>query len=148
MAEASTHYRACNLCEAICGIEIQVEDGRVVSIRGDAADPLSRGHICPKAVALQDLESDPDRLRRPVRRTEDGGWKPVAWEAALDEIASRVKAIQAEHGRDAVGVYLGNPNVHNLGAMLYLRPFLKALGSRNRFSATRSTSSPTTWRRC
>jgi anaerobic selenocysteine-containing dehydrogenase len=136
VTEPVTHYRACNLCEAICGVEIRVADGRVVSIRGDEADPLSRGHICPKAVALQDLETDPDRLRRPLRRRDDGGWEPVEWEAALDEIAARVRRIQAEHGRDAVGVYLGNPNVHNLGAMLYLRPFLKALGSRNRFSAT------------
>jgi anaerobic selenocysteine-containing dehydrogenase len=136
LVEASTHYRACNLCEAICGVEIRVEDGRVVSIRGDAADPLSRGHICPKAVALQDLETDPDRLRRPLRRRQDGGWEPVGWDEALDEIAARTRRIQAQHGRDAVGVYLGNPNVHNLGAMLYLRPFLKALGSRNRFSAT------------
>jgi len=136
LAEASTHYRACNLCEAICGVEIRVEGGRVVSIRGDAADPLSRGHICPKAVALQDLETDPDRLRRPLRRRGDGGWEPVGWDEALDEIAARTRRIQAEHGRDAVGVYLGNPNVHNLGAMLYLRPFVRALGSRNRFSAT------------
>ncbi|HLE85076.1 MAG TPA: molybdopterin-dependent oxidoreductase, partial [Thermoanaerobaculia bacterium] len=136
MAEATTHYRACNLCEAICGVEVRVADGRVVSIRGDEADPLSRGHICPKAVALQDLETDPDRLRQPLRRRDAGGWEPVAWEAALDEIAARVRAIQAEHGRDAVGVYLGNPNVHNLGAMLYLRPFVRALGSRSRFSAT------------
>jgi anaerobic selenocysteine-containing dehydrogenase len=136
LAEAITHYRACNLCEAICGIEIRVESGRVVEIRGDEADPLSRGHICPKAVALQDLETDPDRLRGPLRRRDDGSWEPVGWDAALDEVASRTRRIQAEHGRDAVGVYLGNPNVHNLGAMLYLRPFLKALGSRNRFSAT------------
>jgi anaerobic selenocysteine-containing dehydrogenase len=136
MAESLTHYRACNLCEAICGVEIRVENGRVVSIRGDAADPLSHGHICPKAVALQDLEADPDRLRHPLRRREDGGWERVGWDEALDEIAARALRIQAEHGGDAVGVYLGNPNVHNSGTMLYLKPFLKALGSRSRFSAT------------
>ena len=136
MPETTVHYRACNLCEAICGLEIHLEEGRIVSIRGDEADPLSRGHICPKAVALQDLESDPDRLREPLRRGDDGSWQEVEWEAALDEIAARTRRVQAEHGRDAVGVYLGNPNVHNSGSILYLRPFLKALGSRNRFSAS------------
>jgi anaerobic selenocysteine-containing dehydrogenase len=136
MAATTTHFRACNLCEAICGIEVRLDEGRITAIRGDEADPLSRGHVCPKAVALQDLESDPDRLRHPLRRAPDGSWQPVGWDAALDEIASRTRGIQAAHGRDAVGVYLGNPNVHNLGAMLYLRPFVKALGSRNRFSAT------------
>ncbi|HEV8239027.1 MAG TPA: molybdopterin-dependent oxidoreductase [Thermoanaerobaculia bacterium] len=142
MAETSVHYRACNLCEAICGLEIRLEGGRIVSIRGDEQDPLSRGHVCPKAVALQDLESDPDRLRRPLRRGVDGAWHEVKWEAALDEIAARTRRIQAEHGRDAVGVYLGNPNVHNLGSILYVRPFLKALGSRSRFSASSVDQNP------
>ncbi|HEV8630343.1 MAG TPA: molybdopterin-dependent oxidoreductase [Thermoanaerobaculia bacterium] len=136
MTTTTTHLRACNLCEAICGVEIRVEDGRITTIRGDAADPLSRGHICPKAVALQDLEDDPDRLREPLRRGALGDWQPVGWQEALDEIAARTRRIQAEHGRDAVGVYLGNPNVHNSGSLLYVRPFLAALGSRSRFSAT------------
>ncbi len=142
MAETTVHHRACNLCEAICGLEIRLEAGRIVSIRGDEADPLSRGHVCPKAVALQDLESDPDRLRRPLRRGTDGAWQEVEWDAALDEIAARTRRIQAEHGRDAVGVYLGNPNVHNLGSILYVRPFLKALGSRSRFSASSVDQNP------
>ena len=142
MPETTVHYRACNLCEAICGLEIRLEGGRIVSIRGDEQDPLSRGHICPKAVALQDLETDPDRLRRPLRRGNDGAWQEVEWEAALDEIAARTRRIQTEHGRDAVGVYLGNPNVHNLGSILYVRPFLKALGSRSRFSASSVDQNP------
>jgi anaerobic selenocysteine-containing dehydrogenase len=133
----TTHYRACNLCEAICGVAIRVEpDGSIRDIRGDADDPLSHGHICPKAVALQDLESDPDRLRRPLRRGADGSWQEVGWEAALDEIAARALAIQRAHGNDAVAVYLGNPNVHNLGAMLYVRDFVKSLRTKNRTSAT------------
>src|SRR5215212_2365915 len=58
-----TRFRTCSLCEAMCGLAIEVEDGRVVSIRGDEDDVLSRGHICPKGVALKDLHEDPDRLR-------------------------------------------------------------------------------------
>lgn len=129
------HYRTCNLCEALCGLEIEHERGDIVAIRGDKADPLSRGHICPKAVALKDLHEDPDRLRQPVRRTADG-WQPISWDEALDEVAQRLHKVQAQHGRQALAVYTGNPTVHNHGAMLTLLPLLKALGTRNRYSAT------------
>lgn len=131
----TTHYRACNLCEAICGLEIRVEDGKIVSIRGDQEDPLSRGHICPKAVALQDIHDDPDRLRRPVRRTAKG-FQEIGWEEAFDEAAARIRRVQDEHGRHALAVYLGNPNVHNYGSMLFAPPFVRSLKTRNRFSAT------------
>lgn len=133
--EAAKHYRTCNLCEAMCGLEIEHRDGEILAIRGDRDDPLSRGHICPKAVALQDLHNDPDRLRHPVRRTADG-WEEISWEEALDETARRLGGIRDEHGRDAVGIYVGNPTVHNHGALLMLLPLLKALRTRNRYSAT------------
>ena len=58
----------CNLCEAICGLLLTVDDDRVVATRGNPDDPLSRGHICPKGTALADVQQDPDRLRRPIRR--------------------------------------------------------------------------------
>ena len=53
----STHYRACHLCEAICGLEIKTNGSEIVSIKGDKEDPFSRGHICPKAVAIKDIQS-------------------------------------------------------------------------------------------
>jgi anaerobic selenocysteine-containing dehydrogenase len=138
MAEASTrttHFRTCTLCEAMCGLAIELEGGRIVSIRGDEADPFSRGHICPKGVALQDIHADPDRLRWPVRRTQNG-WQRIGWAEALDETAERLRAVQREHGRDAVAVYLGNPTVHNYGSLLYGPGFVRALRTKNRFSAT------------
>ena len=129
------HYRACNLCEAICGLEITVSDGAITDLRGDALDPLSHGHICPKGNALIDLHADPDRLKTPIRRTP-AGWEPIAWDDAFDLVAERLKAIVAEHGDDAVAIYLGNPNVHNSGTLLSSGGFLRALRTRNRFSAT------------
>ncbi|WP_405069621.1 molybdopterin-dependent oxidoreductase [Kribbella sp. NBC_01510] len=126
---------SCNLCEAICGVLVTVEDGRVTDIRGDESDPLSRGHICPKAVALRDLQEDPDRLTTPVRRTPDG-WQELGWEAAYELVVGRLTEIQREHGRDSVGVYLGNPNVHSLGALTHLPTMIRQLRTRNRFSAT------------
>ncbi|WP_257456325.1 molybdopterin oxidoreductase family protein [Archangium lipolyticum] len=129
------HFRTCNLCEAMCGLRIETAQGRITSIRGDEADPFSKGHICPKAVALQDLHEDPDRLRQPMRRTATG-WEPISWEEALDETARRFHAIQEEHGRDALGVYVGNPTVHDHGAMMFLPFLLRALRTKNKFSAS------------
>ncbi|MCP3135934.1 molybdopterin oxidoreductase family protein [Pyxidicoccus xibeiensis] len=134
-AASRVHFRTCNLCEAMCGLRIELEGNRITSIRGDEEDPFSRGHICPKALALQDLHEDPDRLRHPMRRTASG-WERVSWDDALDETARRIHAIQTEHGRDAVAAYLGNPNVHNLGSIMFGPQFLRALRTRNRYSAT------------
>ena len=128
-------YIACNLCEAICGLEIRHGSGKIESIRGDKLDPLSKGHICPKAVALQDIYNDPDRLRKPIRR-EPGGWQEISWSEAFDEVVNGLKQVSQHHGKDAVAVYLGNPTVHNLEALLFGPLFYRTLGTRNRYSAT------------
>jgi anaerobic selenocysteine-containing dehydrogenase len=130
-----TTYRSCNLCEAICGLTIDHDDTTVFAIRGDPEDPLSQGYICPKAVALQDLYTDPDRLRTPVLRTESG-FVPISWDDAYDHIERELWRVRSTHGNDAVAMYLGNPTVHNYGAMLFAPPLLKALRTKNRFSAT------------
>ena len=132
-----THKRTCSLCEATCGIEIEFNPAteEILSIKGDKSDPFSRGYICPKAIALQDLQNDPDRLRTPLKKTASG-WQEISWPQALNEAAEGFRRIQAEHGRDAVGSYLGNPNVHNYGNMIFGPLLLKQLGSKNKFSAT------------
>ncbi|WP_110181691.1 molybdopterin-dependent oxidoreductase [Nocardioides solisilvae] len=130
---------ACNLCEAICGLELTLVDDVVTGVRGAEDDPLSRGHVCPKGVAIADVLHDPDRLRRPVRRhgpADDPRWEEIGWDEALDLVADRLAATVERHGRDAVAVYLGNPNVHSLGSMTHGSALLRTLGTRNRFSAT------------
>ncbi|WP_207847948.1 MULTISPECIES: molybdopterin oxidoreductase family protein [unclassified Pseudomonas] len=133
------HHRACHLCEAICGLTIETTetDGNVAitSIKGDALDTFSRGHICPKAVALQDIQNDPDRLRQPMRRV-GSEWLPIAWDEAFALVAERLAAIQERHGQNAVAVYQGNPSVHNYGLMTHSNYFLGLLKTRNRYSAT------------
>lgn len=129
----------CNLCEAACGLLLTIEDGRVTRARGNPEDPLSRGHICPKGVALGDVHADPDRLRRPVRRIGEGEaarWEEISWDDALDLVADRLAGVVREHGRDAVAVYLGNPNAHSLGSMTHGTALVKSLRTRNTFSAT------------
>ena len=78
-----TVFRACPLCEATCGVAVTVEGERVTSVRGDEDDPFSRGYICPKATGMRGLEDDPDRLRQPVRRGENG-FEPISWDEAFD----------------------------------------------------------------
>src|ERR1043165_4795990 len=135
MAMPSTskvHYRTCTLCEAMCGLAIETENQDIVSIKGDDNDPFSKGYICPKAVALKDIHEDPDRLRQPMQRTEHG-WQPITWQHAFDLIEHENKRIQLAYGRHSVAAYLGNPTVHNLGAIMFAPGFLRALKTRNRF---------------
>jgi anaerobic selenocysteine-containing dehydrogenase len=125
----------CNLCEAICGLELTIESGLVTGVRGNQDDPLSRGHICPKGVAIGDIHADPDRLKRPVRRTPDG-WQEIDWDEAFDLVADGLAAAINDHGRDAVGIYLGNPNVHSLGSLTHGIAMVQTFRTRNKFSAT------------
>src|SRR5919106_1343518 len=132
---ADLHYRTCPFCEATCGLEVETEEGEVVSVRGDKQDVFSRGFICPKAHGLKQLHEDPDRLRTPLVR-RDGELIEATWDEAFEEIDRRLSPLLAEHGRDAVAVYLGNPIVHNLSGVMFGPAFLRALGSKNIYSAS------------
>jgi anaerobic selenocysteine-containing dehydrogenase len=129
----------CNLCEAICGLELTIDNGAVTGIRGNPDDPLSRGHICPKGVAIADIHTDPDRLKHPVKRVgtgDDARWEEISWDEAFDLVADGIARNVNAHGWDALGVYLGNPNVHSLGALTHGIEMVGAFRTRNRFSAT------------
>ena len=132
---AQTSYHVCPLCEATCGLEIRTRGREVTGIRGDEADVFSQGFICPKAYALKELDADPDRLRVPLVR-RGGVLAPATWDEAFAEIDRRLGPILREHGRDAVAVYLGNPSAHSMAISLYAQVLLRALGTRNVFSAS------------
>jgi anaerobic selenocysteine-containing dehydrogenase len=134
--------RTCHLCEACCGLELLVEDGKVLSVRPDAQDPRSRGYACPKGIHIADVHDDPDRLRQPVRRTPAGDFEPIAWEEALGLASKRFRAIRRSHDRDAIALYLGNPIVHNHGATLVRAGLIQAFGTRNCYSAGSQDTSP------
>ena len=129
------HYSTCTLCEAMCGIEVTTHERQIVSIAGDKKNPFSEGHVCPKAIVLKDLYDDPDRIKKPLKKTKQG-WQEISWESALDEVSNKLFAIQQEHGVESVGTYLGNPNAHNMGSILFGPYFYRALKSHNRYSAT------------
>ena len=131
-----TVFRSCPVCEASCGLAVAVDRAanRVVSVRGDAEDHRSRGYVCAKSQVVKDLHEDPARLRRPVRRTENG-WEEMEWEAALALVGERLAAIRAAHGNNAVAMYYGNPNGHNFGAQIYTQLFITLLETQRFFSA-------------
>jgi anaerobic selenocysteine-containing dehydrogenase len=139
----STVFRTCNLCEAMCGLAITLDGGRIADIRADKEDVFSRGHICPKGPAMREVLEDPDRIRRPMRRIGSGSeWKEISWTDAFDEVGSRLGEVRARHGRDAIGLYVGNPTVHNHGALLAIQGFSRALGTKNRFDANSQDANP------
>jgi anaerobic selenocysteine-containing dehydrogenase len=131
----TVHHRICPFCEACCGLEITVSDGRVKRIRGHAADVFSHGYLCPKGVALKDLHEDPDRLRTPLIK-RDGRFVEATWDEAFAEIERRLPPIIAENGPDSVALTLGNPVVHKAALLLYVPRLGRALGTKNVFSAS------------
>ena len=161
-SETRIAYRTCPLCEAGCGLEITLhrtngperasamqrarperpgrrpragDNERVGRIRGDRDDVFSHGFICPKGSTLRQLHEDPDWLRGPLVK-RDGRFEPASWDEAFAEVERRLLPIVEQRGRDAVGIYLGNPNAHSLAALIFLRPLIRALGTTNVFSAS------------
>jgi anaerobic selenocysteine-containing dehydrogenase len=127
--------RSCPICEASCGLRVLAHPARreVLRIEGDPDDPRSRGHLCPKAYALKWVQEDPDRLRRPLRRTKSG-FEEIAWEDAFDLAASELSRLRSEHGNDSIGVYIGNPSGFDIGSMVYTSFFMGALQTPRVFS--------------
>jgi anaerobic selenocysteine-containing dehydrogenase len=138
----TTVLRSCNLCEAGCGLKLEVEDNRIVSVQPDDNDPCSHGYVCPKGIAIADIHHDPDRLRRPMRRGADGGFQEISWDEAFTLAGSRLRDIRTKHGADAIAIYFGNPLVHNYSGVIMVGSLINAIGTRNRTSAGSQDTSP------
>ncbi|MFB8276524.1 molybdopterin-dependent oxidoreductase [Nocardia colli] len=136
--------RTCPLCEAVCGLEITLDaDDHVTSVRGDKADPFSKGFLCPKGASFGTLDEDPDRVTEPmIRDRATDTWRTASWNDAFDLIAERFPAVIAEHGKQAAAAYLGNPNAHTVAGALYVPVLLRALSTKNLFSASTADQMP------
>ena len=134
-ADVRTHFHTCPLCEACCNLEVTTRGREVVSVRGDDADPFSRGYLCPKGAEIAALDGDPDRIRRPQIRRGDS-WTEVTWDEAFAEVERRLRPVLDAHGPAGVGIYLGNPSAHHVSLGLYARVLIRALRTRNLFSAS------------
>jgi anaerobic selenocysteine-containing dehydrogenase len=136
--------RTCPLCEAVCGLELTLDAGdHVVGVRGDREDPFSRGFLCPKGASLGQLDTDPDRLTTPmIRDRADDSWRAASWQEAFDLVAERIPALVQEYGRSAAALYLGNPNAHTVAGELYAPVLLRALSTRDLYSAGTADQMP------
>lgn len=127
-------HRACTICEASCGISVSVDRRGAIRVRGDRDDPFSRGHVCPKAIAMRDVQTDPDRLRRPLRRDGDS-FIEIGWEEAFDRAAAGLARVRARYGADALAFYRGNPGIHDAGTLLAAGVLRGALATKHAYSA-------------
>jgi len=131
-----TALRICPLCEANCGLELEITGSTVTSVRGDKDDVFSHGFICPKGVSLGAVDADPTRLRTPLVRDSQGTLQPATWDEAFSVIRNRLGEVISAAGPDSVGLFLGNPNVHSLSGAFMLPTLIKSLGTSQRFSAS------------
>lgn len=132
---SKTHFRTCHLCETMCGIAVEYEGDKILSIKGDPDDVLSKGNICPKATGLQDVHTDPDRLKQPIRKI-NGEWQEVSWEEAFEWVAEKIVSTQETYGRNTVGSYMGRSIAHNLGALIGIAPMRALLQSENIYTGS------------
>lgn len=137
-----TIFRTCTLCEAMCGLSLDVDGDRILDVRPDEEDVFSHGYICPKGAAIADIHNDPDRLRTPMRRTSTGNFEPIGWDAAFDLVGEKLNAIRAQHGADAIALYMGNPIGHNHAVLALRNGLFRSLGTRNCTSAGSQDTSP------
>lgn len=130
-----TALRICPLCEATCGLVLTIDQERVTHARGDRDDVFSAGFVCPKGAAFGALDADPDRLTRPLVR-RDGRLAEASWAEAFEAVAAGIGEVTAGYGGEAVGVVLGNPNVHTMAGGLYPGQLVAALRTRSVFTAS------------
>ncbi|MDH4457315.1 MAG: molybdopterin-dependent oxidoreductase [Nevskia sp.] len=126
----------CGICEAACGVVVTVQGDEVLKIRGDVDHPNSKGFLCPKGAAFGAVRDDPDRVLQPLQRQPDGRFEPVSWDSALDDIGARLRDLIRRHGRESIGVHLGNPNGWNYGAFMWLLGMAAALKTRHLYTAS------------
>jgi len=137
-------HRSCSTCEASCGLLIEVDPAKqsVIRIEGDPDDPRSEGYLCPKAYAMKEIYEDPERLKKPVKKNADGSWTEIEWDEAMDLAVSKLLEIKEKYGNNANGYYIGNPTGHNVGAQLYIPPFINGLDTQRSFSAATMDQHP------
>lgn len=125
---------ACILCSVNCGLEVQMENGRFVKIRGDKAHPVSRGYQCQKASRLDFYQNGPSRLTRPLRRRADGTFEEISWDVAIDEVAAKLKHLRDTYGGHSMAYYGGGGQGNHLGGA-HASTLRAAMGTRFVYSS-------------
>lgn len=137
----SLHHRPCHLCPASCGLTLEVEGDRLLSVKNDPQDPFSQGYCCPKGLAIGELHEDPDRLRRPLVR-KGGELVEASWDEAIEAAAEGLAGVLKRHGKHSIATYIGNPTVHHFGALLGTELWRQLLPTKNRYTANSQDVNP------
>jgi anaerobic selenocysteine-containing dehydrogenase len=124
----------CRICEACCGLEVDVQGSQVLDIRPDPKHVVSQGYACIKGIRYKEMHESPDRLRTPLKRV-GSRFEPIGWAQAFAEIGEKVRRLRAERHPDAVGFYFGNPVAFSTTHPIFMNGFVKGLGTTNMFSA-------------
>ncbi|MFO0575185.1 MAG: molybdopterin-dependent oxidoreductase [Polyangia bacterium] len=133
---ARTHHTFCRICESLCGLEADVDagSGRIVGLRPDPRHVATAGFACIKGLKQHRMYDSADRLRHPERRIGDR-WQRASWDEALADIGRRVARIRAEHGPDAIAMYVGTAAGFSVLHPIFAQGFMTALGSRSMYSS-------------
>ena len=119
----------CRICEPMCGLKVQVEDGRVTKVRGAKDHIQSKGHLCAKAQAAAEMTYDPDRVLSPLKRnSENGEFEKISWSQAYSEIAAKLTTIRNDHGAESIALCNGNPASFYASLIMWLGAFKNVMG--------------------
>jgi len=125
----------CRICSGGCGVVLTIDaSDRIVGVRGDKDNPLTRGYFCFKGRQAEAAHHGARRLLRPLKRTADGSYAEISSEQALDEIGAKLGAILDRHGEQAMAAFMGNGFLFNTPAMYMLTSFLNAFNCDQYFS--------------
>lgn len=124
----------CPTCNSGCGLSVEIEQNRVISVKPDKAHPLTKGYCCPKGLAWKDITNSEDRVTRPLKRV-GATFQPLSWKQALHEIAVRLTEIRTKFSPQAIAYYMGTNSFHHYAHSLYVSAFMGGLGSDSMYNA-------------
>jgi len=140
MSGDKRHFTFCRICESLCGLEVTTSENQVIEIKPDKHHVATNGFACPKGLKQHKLFGSTDRLKYPQKK-ENGKWKRISWEYALNEIGSKVRGIIEDHDPDAVAMYVGTAAGFGVLHPVFAQGFMTGLGSKSMFaSATQDCS--------
>jgi anaerobic selenocysteine-containing dehydrogenase len=137
VARRSTSRRIfCRICEAACALRAEGDGtGQLLRLYPDREHPISRGFACAKGTRFLEVAHHPKRVLSPLQRQPDGHYQPVSWDVAMAQCAAHLRPILDRYGPHAIALYVGNPLAFNVMGALSTWVFMRALGSRNVFTA-------------
>jgi anaerobic selenocysteine-containing dehydrogenase len=130
-----THRSFCRICVAYCGLRAQVDEGRLVSVKGDPDHALSRGYTCVKGRRIPDAVNHPDRLRSCRVRSREGQFEDIPSQRAFDEIAERLSDLIETYGPRSVATYTGTGAWGNGATLEIEKAWHRGIGSIMRHSS-------------